>query len=264
MSLILVTGGTGVLGHAVVQHLLDSGHQVRLASRRPPPAGPRPYAWTTVDYRSGEGLRAALGAVDSVIHCAGDFRGEVDRSLLRALRAVGGPHLVYISIVGIDRVPLAYYRLKLAAERAIETSGLPYTILRTTQFYDLIRCMFAAAAYLPVMPVPDLSVQPIAVRDVADRLVELAIRAPSGHVRDFGGPEVRTVRDLAQTYLRATGRRRLLLPVRLPGKAFHGYRDGGHLTPQHAEGRITFEKYLTTQSAPARISYRDSRSPGSG
>lgn len=187
MSLILVTGGTGVLGRAVVRHLLDSGHQVRLASRRPPLAGPRPYAWSTVDYRSGDGLDTALNAADSVIHCAGDFRGEVDRALLTALQAAGGPHLVYISIVGVDRIPLAYYRLKLAAEQAIETSNVPYTILRTTQFHDLIRCMFAAAARLPVMLVPDLSVQPIAVRDVAVRLVELAVRRPSGHARDLGG-----------------------------------------------------------------------------
>lgn len=259
MNSILVTGGTGVLGRAVVQHLLHSGHQVRLASRRPPPAGPRPYAWTTVDYRSGEGLDTALDAADSVIHCAGDFRGEVDRKLLTVLRAAGGPHLVYISIVGVDRVPLSYYRLKLAAERAIEASGLPYTILRTTQFHDLIRCGLAAAARLPVMPVPDLSVQPIAVRDVAARLVELAIRAPSGHARDLGGPNVRTVRDLAEAYLRATGRRRPLLPVRLPGKAFRGYRHGGHLTPDHADGRITFEEYLAVHSAPAQISYRGTR-----
>ncbi|MDQ4031452.1 MAG: SDR family oxidoreductase [Actinomycetota bacterium] len=259
MSLILVTGGTGVLGRAVVRHLLDSGHQVRVASRRPPPAGPRPYAWTTVDYRSGEGLDTALHAADSVIHCAGDFRGEVDRAVLTALRAAGGPHLVYISIVGVDRIPLAYYRLKLAAEQAIETSNVPYTILRTTQFHDLIRCMLAATARLPVMLVPDLSVQPIAVRDVAVRLVELAARRPSGHARDLGGPEVQSFRRLAEAYLRATGRRRLLLPVRFPGKVFRGYRHGEHLAPHHAEGRITFDMYLATQSAPARISYRGSR-----
>ncbi len=259
MSSVLVTGGTGVLGRAVVGQLLDSGHQVRLASRQPPPAGPRPYAWTTVDYRSGEGLDAALEAADSVIHCAADSRGEVDRKLLTALRAAGGPHLVYVSIVGVDRVPLGYYRLKLAAERAIEASGLPYTILRATQFHDLIRSMFAAAARLPVMLVPDLSVQPIAVRDVAGRLVALATRAPRGHARDFGGPSVRTIRDLAQVYLAATGRRRALLPVQLPGKAFRGYRHGDHLTPDHADGHITFEDYLATHPAPARISYRSPR-----
>ena len=259
MSSILVTGGTGVLGRAVVQHLLGSGHQVRLASRRPPPAGPRPYAWITVDYRSGEGLDTALDTVHSVIHCAGDLRGEVDRRLLTALQAAGGPHLVYISIVGVDRIPLAYYRVKLASERAIENSGLPYTVLRTTQFHDLIRCGLATAACLPLMPVPDLSVQPIAVRDVANRLVELATRAPRGHARDLGGPEVRTVRELAEAYLRAIGRRRRLLPVRLPGKAFGGYRRGGHLTPNHADGRITFEEYLSTHPAPAQISYRGAR-----
>ncbi|MGH3962751.1 MAG: SDR family oxidoreductase [Pseudonocardiaceae bacterium] len=259
MSSVLVTGGTGVLGRAVVQRLLDSGHQVRLASRRPPPAGPRPYAWATVDYRNGEGLDKALHASDAVIHCAGDLRGEVDRALLTAVRAAGGPHLLYISIVGVDRIPQAYYRLKLAAEQAIENSGLPYTILRTTQFHDLIRCGLAAAARVPLMPVPDLSVQSIAVRDVANRLVELATRAPRGHARDLGGPEVRTVRELAEAYLRATGRRRWLLPVRVPGKAFGGYRRGGHLTPNHADGRITFEEYLATHPAPARISYRGTR-----
>jgi uncharacterized protein YbjT (DUF2867 family) len=259
MSSVLVTGGTGVLGRAVVGQLLDSGHQVRLASRQPPPAGLRPYAWTTVDYRSGEGLDAALETADSVIHCAADPRGEVDRKLLTALRAAGGPHLVYISIVGVDRVPLGYYRLKLAAERAIEASGLPYTILRATQFHDLIRSMLAAAARLPMMLIPDLSVQPIAVRDVAGRLVELATRAPRSHARDFGGPSVRTIRDLAQAYLAVTGRRRPLLPVQLPGKIFRSYRHGDHLTPDHADGHLTFEDYLTTHPAPARISYRNPR-----
>lgn len=257
MNAILVTGGTGTLGRVVVTRLLEAGHEVRIASRRPQPAGaPRPYTWMTVDYRSGAGLAEAIAGVDAIVHCAGDLRGEVERQLVAAARGVGAPHLVHISIVGLDRVPLGFYRSRLAAERVIENSGLPWTILRATQFHDLIRFLLAVLARLPVMVVPDFSFQPIDVREVAGRLVELATGAPAGHVPDLGGPHVRHTSDLARAYLRSIGRRRRVLPVRLPGKVFRGYRQGGHLTPDRADGRITFEEYLTEHSAPASLSYR--------
>ena len=107
----------------------------------------------------------------------------------------GVSHLVYISIVGIDRVQsYPYYRVKLEAERVVEGSPVPHTILRATQFYDLVLMAVRALARLPVVLVPKgLSGQPIDTGEVADRMVELRSRAPAGRVPDIGGPEVRTV-----------------------------------------------------------------------
>lgn len=259
MSVILVTGGTGTLGRVVVALLIEAGHEVRIASRRPQPTGEaRPYTWMTVDYRSGAGLAEAVAGVDAIVHCAGDLRGDVERQLVAAACGAGSPHLVHISIVGVDRVPLGFYRSRLAAERVIECSGVPWTILRSTQFHDLIRFLLAVLARLPVMVVPDFCFQPIDVREVAGRLVELATGVPAGRVPDIAGPEVRHTADLARAYLRVIGRRRLVLPVRLPGKVFRGYRRGGHLTPDRAVGRITFEEYLAEHVAPASLSYRGS------
>jgi uncharacterized protein YbjT (DUF2867 family) len=256
MSSILVTGGTGCLGSAVVSRLLDAGHDVRVASRRQRPSDVSlPYSWATVDYRSGVGLAPAVAGVDAIVHCAGSMRVPVDRNLVAAARR-GGPHLVYISIVGVDRVPMAYYRSKLAAERLIEKSGLPHTILRATQFHDLIRLMLAALARIPVMPVPDMRIQPVDVGDVAARLADLAVGAPAGRVADMGGPEIHALPGLARSYLRVTGRNRPVVPFRLPGKVFAGYRAGGHLAPGHATGARTFEDYLAAQSNPAALSYR--------
>lgn len=247
---ILVTGATGTLGREVVRKLADGGGVVRALSRRPRPTGqPAEIEWAVGDLGTGEGIDAAVADVDTIIHCASDYRrAKKDlpgvRRFLDAARGAGVAHLVYISIVGIDRVPLSYYRVKLEEERLVESSGLAWTILRTTQFHDLVRRIAAGLARLPVMVVPSISVQPIDTREVAARLVELAAGRPRGRVPDLGGPQVRTFRELALSYLRASGKRRLLLPLRLPGAAFRGYRQGGHLTPEHAAGHRTFEEYL--------------------
>nr|WP_205863221.1 NAD(P)H-binding protein [Planosporangium thailandense] len=257
----MVTGGTGLLGRQVAVRLLAAGREVRVMSRRPRAAhdGGR-YEWAIADLRSGRGVGEAVAGVDVIVHCATAFgRGaEVDvaRTVVEAAQRADVPHLVYISIVGVDRVPLGYYRAKLAAERLIEHSGLPYTILRATQFHDLVRTMLAAAAKSPVMPVPDLSFQPVDVSEVATRLAELALGDPVAHAPDFAGPQVRAARELAGSYLRATGRRRPILPVRLPGMVFRAYRRGGNLAPEHAAGKITFEECLTRHADPTRVSYR--------
>ena len=248
MTTILVTGGTGTLGRVLVPRLSALRHDVRVLSRRPqpPPGSPTGHAWFTGDLRTGEGIDAALAGADAVVHCATSQRGEqaAAGNLIAAASRTGRPHLIYISIVGVDKVPLFYYKHKLASEALISGSGLPWTILRATQFHDLILTFCQSLARLPVMPVPGISVQPVDVREVAGRLAELATSQPAGRVPDLAGPQVRPMTGLARSYLEASGRRRPLLPVRLPGSTFARIRGGGLLAPGRAAGGATFEEFL--------------------
>ncbi|KIF02908.1 nucleoside-diphosphate sugar epimerase, partial [Streptomyces sp. RSD-27] len=224
MSTILVTGGTGRLGALVVTMLRDRGHEVRALSRS--------SAAYPVDLRDGSGLDAALEGVGVVVHCASSPRGGDDVAaahLIDAVRRAGTvTNLVYISIVGVDVVPFGYYRTKLRVERMLEESGLGVTILRTTQFHDLVAQVTASLAKLPVVAVPKgVRVQPIAVEEVADRLAELAGEAPSGRVPDMGGPQVRTLEEWGRVFLAAQGSRRRVVGVPLAGRAYAGFRRGG-------------------------------------
>ncbi|MEU9718093.1 SDR family oxidoreductase [Streptomyces sp. NPDC047976] len=241
MSTILVTGGTGNLGALVVARLRGRGHEVRALSRS--------SAEYPVDLRDGSGLDAAMAGAEVVVHCASSPRGGDDvaaRHLIGAARRAGTvTNLVYISIVGVDVVPFGYYRTKLRVERMLEGSGLGVTVLRTTQFHDLVAQVTAAAAKLPLVPLPKgVRVQPIAVEEVADRLAELAVPVPAGRVPDMGGPEVRTLQEWGRAYLAATGSRRRVVTLPLAGKAYAAFRRGGNLAPAQAVGRTTFGEFL--------------------
>ncbi|NGO08217.1 NAD(P)H-binding protein [Streptomyces sp. HC44] len=252
MTTILVTGGTGTLGRLVTERLRTDGAdgpEVRVLSRHS-----QPYA---VDLREGgSGLDAAVQGVDTIVHCATTPRGgdeEAARHLIEAARRAGVGHLLYISIVGIDRVPFGYYKTKLAVEKRIEASGLGWTILRTTQFHDLVARVLQALSRLPVVFLPaGVGDQPVDVAEVADRMARLAAVGPAGRVEDMGGPEVRTFPELARAYLAATGRRRPIVNVPLAGKAYRGFRAGGHLTPERAVGKVTFEEYLAARLGAER------------
>ncbi|GGX33327.1 nucleotide-diphosphate-sugar epimerase [Streptomyces malachitofuscus] len=244
MTTILVTGGTGTLGRHVTERLRANGHEVRVLSRHA-----QPYA---VDLREGgSGLDAAVTGVDTVVHCATSPRGgdeKPTRNLIAAAQRAGVGHLVYISIVGVDRVPFGYYKSKLAVERLIEDSGTGWTVLRTTQFHDLILRLLQGMAKLPVVLLPArVKDQPIDVTEVAGRLAELAQGAPAGRVDDMGGPEVRTFDSLARAYLKASGRRRAVVKVPLRGAAYDAFRAGGHLAPERAVGKVTFDEFLRTR-----------------
>jgi len=250
---VLVTGGTGTVGRIVVDHLAAEGKDVRVLSR-----GRRPQQSTDVrhvvgDVQTGDGLDAAMDGVDTIVHCV-----YPTEHLVAAAKRAGAPHLVYVSIVGIDRVPFALYRMMLANERLIAESGLPWTVLRATQFHDLIAFLLRVLAKPPVMALPaGLRFQPVDVRDVGARLAQLALGEPIGRAPDFGGPQARGVDDLARSYLAIVGKRRPIVPVRLPGKVFGGIHAGGLLTPEHAAGTTTFEEYLGEQIAAGHLPYRD-------
>ncbi|MEU8433719.1 NAD(P)H-binding protein [Streptomyces sp. NPDC029216] len=247
MSTILVTGGTGTLGALVVRMLREQGHEVRALSRS--------SAEYPVDLRDGRGLDAAMAGAQVVVHCASSPRGGDDVAaghLIDAARRAGTvTNLVYISIVGVDVVPFGYYRTKLRVERLLEGSGLGVTILRTTQFHDLVAQATASLAKLPLLPVVPLPkgvrVQPIAVEEVADRLAELAVPAAAGRVPDMGGPEVRSLEEWGRAYLAAVGSGRRVVGVPLAGRAYAAFRRGGNLAPDRAVGRITFGEFLGRQ-----------------
>lgn len=223
---VVVTGGRGALGRHVMSGLPDA----RAVSRS-----------TGTDLLKGTGLDALKA--DVVVHCATSFRREMD--MARTVLAARPGHLVYVSIVGVDQVPLSYYKQKLAAERLIIDSGVPWTILRATQFHPLLRSIFEASSRLPLMMIPDFRFQPIDPAEVATELARLAQGEPAGMVPEMGGPEVHRATDLARMFLTATGKRRKVVPLRVPGRTFAAYRAGGNLTPQRAVGQRTFEQYLS-------------------
>lgn len=137
-SPILVTGGTGTLGRLVTPLLRDAGRTVRVLSRHShEPADGIEYV--ACDLLEGEGIETAVNGAETILHLAGGPKGddEATRNLVRAASRAGVAHLVYISVIGADRVPLGYFRSKLGAERAVADSGLPWTTLRAAQFHDL-------------------------------------------------------------------------------------------------------------------------------
>ncbi|WP_345943326.1 NAD(P)H-binding protein [Streptomyces sp. SID8352] len=255
---ILVTGGTGTLGRFVVARLLDAGRTVRVLSRHAPPSDTAPDTrqWAVGDLEAGTGVAEALRGAGTVVHCATASNGKKDvaamAKLLAAAKEAGTRHLVYISIVGCDQVPFSYFKGKEASERLLEESGVPYTILRATQFHDFVRAIFDGTSKLPLMLAPGFRYQTISAAEVAGRLAELAIGAPAGRVADMGGPEVREATEMARVYLRAQGRSKKVVALRLPGKTFRAFRDGGHLTASHAVGKGTFEDYLAEKATAAR------------
>jgi uncharacterized protein YbjT (DUF2867 family) len=243
---ILVTGGTGALGTPTVALLKDAGHDIRVLSRKP-----GPYMG---DLTSGAGLAEAFAGVDTVLHLAtsaGSKDTAQTRNAVNAARAAGVSHFIYISIVGVDAVPYPYYKSKLASERIIESSDLPFTILRATQFHSFIAMFIKLQRRLPVILAVDVPDQPIAVEEVAVRLVELVKAGPSGRVADIGGPEHLRLLDAIATWQTAAGTHKPVWILRFFGKTIRAFKAGKHMTALPGFGRETFAEYAAN-AAPAR------------
>jgi uncharacterized protein YbjT (DUF2867 family) len=256
--LILVTGGTGTLGKLVVPRLREAGARVRVLSRQVREAD-GDVEFVRGDLDTGAGIEAAVAGAEIIVHCAGAQKGDGDkaRALVRAASGAGTPYLVNISVVGADRVPQAgrldramfgYFGSKLDAEQVVAGSGLPWTTLRATQFHDLWLTVARALARLPAIPVASgVRFQPVDAGEVAARLAELALSPPAGLAPDMAGPRIYPMADLVRSYLRAAGKRRPLLPMRLPGQAAAAVRAGANLSTERATGLLTWEAFLAAR-----------------
>ncbi|MBU1588811.1 MAG: NmrA family NAD(P)-binding protein [Actinobacteria bacterium] len=239
---ILVTGGTGILGRPTVELLRAAGHDVRILSRS-----------TGGDLSTGAGVTEALEGVGTVLHLATSASTRDVRQtqrLVDAAKAAGVTHVVYISIVGVDTVPYSYYRAKFACEQIIEASGIPFTILRATQFHSFVAMIPRAQRRLPVIFSLNAPDQPIRVEEVAERLVELVAAGPSGLVADIGGPQQLTMREAIAIWQRAAGTRKPVWTIPLGGKMMRAMRAGEHMPGLPGYGRGTFAEYAEHEARP--------------
>lgn len=247
MSTVPVTGGTGTLGSKVVARLREGGADVRVLSRRP---GRGTHVG---DLTTGEGLATAAAGVELVVHAASDTHrfGRADleqtKQLLGAVSSAR--HVLYVSIVGVDQIPYAYYRRKLACEVLFEASDVPYTIARATQFHELIAMVLRFAERLPVAPLPlDFRFQPVAADDVAAHLAALVSAEPLGRAPDFGGPEVLSLAELIETWRHVRHRPRSTLRLPFRGRVAQGFREGRNTCPHGATGSQTWKDFVHSLS----------------
>jgi uncharacterized protein YbjT (DUF2867 family) len=247
---VLVTGGTGTLGRHVVVRLRQQGHRARIFSRHP-----RGHVDAVQgDLKTGLNLGRALSGMDAVVHAATEARqslrsrGDVagTRRLIKAATQANIKHLVYISIVGIDGVAYPYYRTKLAVEAIVKQGEVPWSILRATQFHDLMETLLRIYSHLPGMTtIPfDWKFQPVDSREVAARVVDVALGEPAGMLEDFGGPEIRDFKSIAGSWLTARKDHRRLVNLPMPFKFSRQWAQGVLTTPDHRSGTVTFDQYL--------------------
>jgi uncharacterized protein YbjT (DUF2867 family) len=250
---VAVVGGTGTFGKLAVAQLHARGHEVVTLSRTAP-ADAGGVEHRKVDLASGEGLPGALEGIELVVDASnvpsGGKRGRavlVDgtRRLLEAeVGARVGRHFL-ISIVGIDRVPLGYYKLKLEQESVLESArGVAVTILRATQFHQLVEMAFRATSRFGVLPRMQVPLQPVDPREVATVLADAVGEGLWDGRREFAGPEIATVTELARAWMRARNTKRLQVPLGLIGKTGAALKAGGLTSAQAPRGRTTFDAWL--------------------
>ncbi|QBD76090.1 NAD-dependent epimerase/dehydratase family protein [Ktedonosporobacter rubrisoli] len=253
MLTILVTGATGALGREVVQQLLQQQHQVRIYTHKSPPTAAENIEVYQGDLRTGEGLIEATRGVDSIIHCATFFdEGYVTdrqgtRHLIEAALKNGSPHLIYISIVGVDRSSFSYFQMKREVEKMIESSGLPWSILRTTQFHNFVLNIITSLEdkQSSTLTLPDgVRFQSIDGSEVAQALARLASQQAAGYLPEMGGPQILTLAEMAQSYQRVYAKQNNIRLEPLQGEMYEAFRSGVNLVPERAVGQITWETFL--------------------
>ncbi|MBO0677320.1 NAD(P)H-binding protein [Mycolicibacterium sp. S2-37] len=245
---ITVMGATGQIGSQVVELLRADGHEVVASSRS-----------SGADVLTGAGLADALAGTDVLIDVTNspsfeddpvmDFFSRSSANLVSASRAAGVGHYVVLSIVGVDGLPESgYMRAKAVQEKAVSESGLPYTIVRATQFHEFAEMITGSLTVGDEVHAPDAAIQPIAAADVAAEVARAAVGTPRGGVVDIGGPQKMSFADLARAVLAASGDERSVVVD--PTATYFGTPVGEHslVTGDGAViAKTTFDEWLATR-----------------
>ncbi|RFS16510.1 SDR family oxidoreductase [Emticicia sp. C21] len=256
MQSVLITGGTGTLGQEISRQLIKKGYVVNILSSK---EKPEIAFFTNViqgDLTDITSLTEAVESSEIIIHCASNPRNaqvvdiEGTKNILSLLNSDNCRHFIYVSITGVDKSDYPYYQIKHTVERLIEASGISYSILRATQFHDLV--LYRIIQVLdqgigkPIQIPANMQFQSIDKIDAAASIVALAACQPTNNIATIGGPEVLTLESMIQSYFVQLGRNEVIEYIK-PSLAFHQvFTTGINLCPENAVDGIRWEEYLNS------------------
>lgn len=246
---ILITGGTGILGKELCRILTASGISFEVAGRNNRSSLSN---FRKLDLETGEGIDASLEGIETVFHLAsatGNYNHRVDiggtEMLISKAREKNIRHFIFISIVGTDEVPLKYYRIKREAEQLIRQNFDRHSILRATQFHELIDKLFHGTNKYPFLFLPkEWKVQPIEPKVVAEKLFDIFNHGPSRNIENIGGKEILTTQQLIYDWRNARGLKKKIIFIPLPGKASIALKNGKLTTKESSHESITWREWL--------------------
>lgn len=251
MKKLFITGGTGLLGQKVLQRLKKSPFEVTLGSRTQTKEFEQ-FHWIYFELENVD-IALNLQGFDIILHLASntaDLKAKSDlvgtQQLLNIAKRDGVRHFIFISIVGVDTVPVPYFKMKKKVEDLILSSSLPYSILRSTQFYAFLKTEVINKTSRKVTFLPDLQYQPIEVDIVAQKLIDLSLGKPTNAIEEMGGSEVILFSKAIRSYQKLSGNRALI--IRIPNVLLG--RLGKALTTEQTVKNIqTWEEYLNHSSS---------------
>jgi uncharacterized protein YbjT (DUF2867 family) len=247
MTNILITGGTGNLGKSLTK-LLDEKNIPYIVGSRSNKSNARNIA--VMDLLKKEGIKEAVQGKEIIFHLATDLKKDTEatQNLLEAIDKKSNVHLIYISIVGIDKVPFNYYQQKLASENAIKASGIPFTILRATQFHEFIHQIISTFLKYRIGLLPKKVVsQPIQTEVVAKELYRLSLEQSANKTYEIGGVEALTLEQMVMEWQLLTGKKRWILNFPIFGSLGKTFRNGSLTTSHKTTESITWKQWLAQQ-----------------
>lgn len=254
MEKVLVTGGSGTLGREVVDKLLSQQYETSILTSKENTVMPRGCRIYIGDLEKNTGLKEALENIDIIIHCASNPQNslkvdiEGTKNLINATNRNRISRIIYISIVGVVKSDYPYYKTKVAVENMIKECGIPFTILRTTQFHNLILNIINGLERINgIINVPEgMKFQSIDVGEVAGYLVEMISEDDCGLLQERGGPEILGIEEMVKSYLEVSGLKNTFKLCEIKNERNDMFSSGINLCPSNNFGKITWRQFLRT------------------